>query len=160
VTDPGFAVFDIDGVLADVSHRLHHLRGARKHWGRFFAAAEHDPPLAEGLSRATAAGEQHPIVYLSGRPERLRTVTQEWLDRHGLPTGALVLRPDRDHRPARVLKVDRLEKLARHGPIAYVVDDDVEVCAAVQAAGYVVHHATWAVQQPVLRDAQERQGRS
>ena len=46
----GLAVFDVDGVLADVGHRLRHLEGGRKDWGAFFAAAEKDPPLPVGLS--------------------------------------------------------------------------------------------------------------
>ena len=33
------AIVDLDGVVADVRHRLHHLEGRRKDWGRFFAAA-------------------------------------------------------------------------------------------------------------------------
>lgn len=160
MTTDSFAVFDIDGVLADVSHRLHHLRGRRKSWGRFFAAAERDPLLDEGFRRASAAALEHALVYLSGRPERLRPVTQRWLDDHGLPTGGLVLRPNRDHRPARLLKVDLLEQLSRHGDIAFVVDDDPQVCEALRATGCVVHLADWAPQQPVMRDAQERRGRS
>ena len=157
---PPFAVFDIDGVLADVSHRVHHLHGRRKRWDRFFAAAAADPLLDEGWRRATQAAEHHALVYLSGRPEWLRPLTQTWLDEHALPAGALVLRPNRDHRPARLLKVDLLDRLEQHGEIAFMVDDDVEVVHAVRAAGRTVHHATWATQQPALRDAQERQGRS
>ncbi len=42
------AVFDMDGVVADVRHRLHHLR--RQNWSRFFAAADADPLLAEGAA--------------------------------------------------------------------------------------------------------------
>ena len=41
------AVFDIDGVVADVRHRLHHLERHRS-WHAFFAAAADDPLLPEG----------------------------------------------------------------------------------------------------------------
>lgn len=155
-----FAVFDIDGVLADVTHRLRHLRGVRKRWDRFFAEAAGDPLLEEGHQRVMRAAQEHALVYLSGRPERLRELTQTWLDGHALPTGALMLRPDRDRRPARLLKLDLLARLAAHGEIAFVVDDDAEVCRALRGAGLTVQHATWAPQPPDLRDAQERQGRS
>ena len=40
---PGLAVLDIDGTLSDTRHRLHHLRGRRRDWGAFFAAAGQDP---------------------------------------------------------------------------------------------------------------------
>lgn len=155
-----FAVFDIDGVLADVTHRLHHLQGRRKNWAAFFAAAGHDPLLHEGRDRALAAAREHALVYLSGRPERLRRVTQSWLDRHELPSGAVLLRPNRDHRPARVLKPELLERVRTTGPVALVVDDDAEVCAVLAERGYPVVHAQWATASPSLRSAQEEQGRT
>lgn len=144
MSDPGIVVLDIDGVLADARHRLHHLRGRRKNWAAFFAAAGDDPPLDEGVRRAQDAARSHALVYLSGRPERLRQVTQGWLDRHGLPGGALVMRPDADHRPARVLKPQLLARVADRGRIVVVVDDDIEVCEALRVLGYEVEHATWA----------------
>jgi phosphoglycolate phosphatase-like HAD superfamily hydrolase len=155
-----FAVFDIDGVLADVTHRLHHLQGRRKNWAAFFAAAGHDPLLPEGRARAVAAAQAHALVYLSGRPERLRRVTQSWLDRHDLPSGAVLLRPNRDHRPARLLKPELLERVRSAGPVALVVDDDAEVCAVLAERGYPVVHARWAPDSRSLRSAQEEQGRT
>ena len=47
-----FAVFDVDGVVADVAHRLHHVARRPKDWRRFFAAAPKDPPLAVGIDLA------------------------------------------------------------------------------------------------------------
>ena len=66
------AVFDIDGVLADVRHRLHHVASRPKDWDAFFGAAADDPPLTEGLGAvATADRAGHVIVYLTGRPGAL-----------------------------------------------------------------------------------------
>jgi hypothetical protein len=155
-----FAVFDIDGVLADVSHRLHHLRGRRKNWHGFFADAADDPVLEEGRTRVLVAAADHAIVYLSGRPERMRRLTEQWLVRHDLPAGALVLRPNRDRRPARRLKPELVAEVTRAGEVAMVVDDDADVCAALREVGYRVLHAQWAEESAALRDAQERQGRS
>lgn len=153
-----FAVFDVDGVLADVRHRLHHLR--TRDWDAFFAAAPHDPLLEEGRRRVREAAADHAIVYLSGRPERLRQVTQAWLDSHDLPAGALVLRGARDRRPARVVKPELLAGVARAGRVALVVDDDTAVCAALRDLGYPVEQATWAGGSTLLRQAQERDGRT
>ena len=155
-----FAVFDIDGVLADVSHRLHHLQGRRKNWHGFFSQAADDPVLDEGRTRVHAAAADHAIVYLSGRPERMRGLTERWLAHHALPAGALVLRPNRDRRPARQLKPHLIAEVARAGEVAFVVDDDDDVCTALRQAGYQVVHAQWAAESAVLRDAQERRGRS
>ncbi len=43
---PSVAVFDIDGVLADVRHRLHHVAARPKDWDAFFGAAPQDPHCA------------------------------------------------------------------------------------------------------------------
>jgi phosphoglycolate phosphatase-like HAD superfamily hydrolase len=157
---PSFAVFDIDGVLADVAHRLHHVRSRRKDWRAFFAAAAGDALLAAGHARLLAAARLHAIVYVSGRPERLRPVTQSWLDIHGCPGGALLLRADRDRRPARMLKLDLVTRVAQRGEIALVVDDDAEVCRVLADAGFPVEQATWAADSTTLRRAQQRQGRT
>ena len=107
------AVFDIDGVLADVRHRLHHLQSRPQRWEAFFLAADRDPLLEEGAARLRAAQAEHDVMYLTGRPERNRGLTRSWLARHGLPTGPLHMRPDDDHRPARWVKRNTLRRLAR-----------------------------------------------
>ena len=108
------AVFDIDGVLADVRHRLHHLQTRPQHWNAFFLAADRDPLLEEGAARLRAAQAEHEVVYLTGRPERNRALTRTWLAGHGLPTGPLHMRPDDDYRPARWVKRETLRRLAAH----------------------------------------------
>ena len=141
---PSAAVFDLDGVLADVRHRLHHVAARPKRWDAFFAAAPQDPPLAEGLAAvAEASARGHVIVYLTGRPERCRDDTLTWLAAHGLPEGELFMRDDADRRPARLTKVAHLRRLARRMSVAMLVDDDTAVVEAVRAAGFPVLHATW-----------------
>ncbi|NHC14291.1 phosphatase domain-containing protein [Motilibacter deserti] len=164
-----YAVLDIDGVLADVRHRLHHLDQRPKDWPAFFAAAPEDELLAEGAAVAATLAAEHEVVYLSGRPVSCRTATEDWLRRHGLPPGRLLLRPTRDRRPARLVKVERLRELARDAPVGMVVDDDAAVVAAVRAAGFPVLHATWMTEpgagtdqgaQATLFEAQEHDGRT
>ena len=153
------AVIDIDGVVADVRHRLHYLRG-RKRWSSFFAGAPNDPLLDVGAALVTQLAQEHDIVWLSGRPEALREVTQRWLDDHGLPSGRLLLRRAGDYRPAAQTKVELLRELAGASTVAAVVDDDPDVVAAVGAAGFPVVLADWVPHDKTLRDAQERSGRT
>ena len=152
------AVIDIDGVLADVRHRLHHVRERPKDWRAFFAAAPDDPLLDEGSRVVRALAEVHQVVYLSGRPESCRADTMAWLGRQDLPEGDVHLRPHDDRRPGRFFKVDVLRRLARHREIAVLVDDDPLVCEAATAAGYDVLPATWMGEQPALLEAQEVDG--
>jgi phosphoglycolate phosphatase-like HAD superfamily hydrolase len=152
------AVFDVDGVVADVRHRLHHLEG-RPSWNAFFRAARRDTLLAEGASLAADLAGRHEIVWLSGRPEWLRRTTADWLAEHGLPAGELHLRPNGDYRPAPRFKLDVLVRLAPRG-IAAVVDDDEEVVQAAVAAGFPAVLADWVPRAPELRRAQDRDGRT
>ena len=157
------AVVDLDGVVADVRHRLHHVTGRdgrHKDWPAFFAAAGDDPLLAEGARTVHALAEAYDIVYLSGRPEWLRTTTEQWLRRHGLPPGPVVLRPDRDFRPARRYKLDALAQLAESRTVGLLVDDDPRVLEDARQAGYDVLPATWMGEEPALHEAQERDGRT
>jgi phosphoglycolate phosphatase-like HAD superfamily hydrolase len=155
------AIFDIDGVVADVRHRLHHLETRPKDWGGFFGAAGDDPPLTEGLTLVADLRQRHEIVWLTGRPDWLRTTTRHWLDAHGLPIGELFMRAGGDHRPARLYKVGVLRRLAGGGrQIAAFIDDDSEVVDTARAAGYPAVLADWAGRAPALREAQDRLGRT
>lgn len=152
------AVFDIDGVVADVRHRLHHLHRHRS-WHGFFRDAADDPLLPEGARLAADLATQHEIVWLTGRPEWLRSTTEDWLDEHGLPGTELHLRPDGDYRPARVYKLDVLRSL-RQRQVAAFIDDDIDVVDAAVAAGYPAVLADWVPRDRALHDAQERFGRT
>ncbi|MEW2351004.1 MULTISPECIES: HAD family acid phosphatase [unclassified Streptomyces] len=155
------ALFDLDNTLSDAGHRQHFLRGARKDWPGFFAAAVDDPPLADGLAlvRRTEA-EGTAIGYLTGRPERCRADTARWLAAQGLPEGPLWLRGDADRRPARVTKLERLRALARTRPVAFLADDDELVCRDAEAAGFRVVRAVWGREATELHEAQEKDGRT
>ena len=159
-----WAVLDVDGVLADVRHRLHHVQSRPKNWDAFFAAAPEDTVLTEGLARAHELAGQHDIVYLTGRPERCRADTLSWLARHGFPDGELVMRADIDRRPARLFKAGQLHRLGQRQEVSVVVDDDGAVVEALREEGYNVEQAAWmdesAPQQDSLFEAQEREGRT
>lgn len=157
---PPLAVFDLDGVLADVQHRLHHIEGRRRDWLAFFAAAVDDPLLEPGAQLVREADRDCEVVYLSGRPERCRRDTLDWLARHDLPAGAVHLRPEHDRRPAMLMKPRLLARVARDRVVAVVVDDDLAVCDAYEAAGWPVLRATWAQESAALQQAQEAEGRT
>ncbi|MFC8224921.1 hypothetical protein [Streptomyces sp. NPDC057287] len=154
------AVFDLDGTLADSGHRQHFLEGRRRDWERFFSAAPHDPPLDEGVRLVLASARECEVVYLTGRPERCRRDTVDWLERQGMPRGDVHMRRDGDRRPARRTKLEVLERLGGQREVRVFVDDDELVCDAAERAGFTVVRARWAVTPQSLRDAQQREGRT
>ncbi|MFE9369071.1 hypothetical protein ACFYM2_04735 [Streptomyces sp. NPDC006711] len=154
------AVFDLDGTLADSSHRQRFLERSPRDWDAFFAAAPADPPLVEGVELCREAAGECEIVYLTGRPERCRRDTLDWLDEQDLPSGALHMRRDYDRRPARATKMELLRELGRGREIRMLVDDDELVCDAAERAGFPVVRARWTNASEALKDAQEREGRT
>jgi hypothetical protein len=158
---PPYATVDLDGVVADVRHRLHFIWQRPKNWAAFFAAAVDDPVLPEGRAVVDElAARGYELVWLTGRPERCRADTLGWLREHDLPAGRLLMRREGDRRPSRLAKLDILRGLARRRPVAVAVDDDAEVVQAMREAGFEVLHAQWMPEEPTLRDAQEREGRT
>jgi phosphoglycolate phosphatase-like HAD superfamily hydrolase len=161
VTERPVAVVDLDGVLADVRHRLRHLEGRRKDWDAFFAGIPVDEVRPEGRAVVERLAGDHEVVYLTGRPERTRPETQEWLERHGLPRGELIMRREGDRRPARATKPALLRRYAAAGRrVAVVVDDDPAVCDALEEQGWPVLRADWMNRPDALDVAQEREGRT
>ncbi|MEU9383278.1 hypothetical protein AB0D38_20835 [Streptomyces sp. NPDC048279] len=154
------AVFDIDNTLADTAHRQRFLERSPRDWDAFFAAAPHDPPLAEGIALAVATARECEIVYLTGRPDRCRRDTLDWLAAHGLPEGRVHMRRDADRRPARRTKLEILRRLGERRAVRVLVDDDELVCDDAERAGFTVVRARWADRSAALEQAQEGEGRT
>ncbi|WP_261558022.1 hypothetical protein [Frankia tisae] len=154
------AVIDVDGVVADVRHRLRFLRAWPGDWEAFFAAAPADPPLAEGVTLVHQLARDHEVVWLTGRPERSRAATSRWLGEQGLPLGKLLMRPDDDRRPARMFKRAELRQLGARRQVAVVVDDDPAVVDLLRADGWPVLRAEWLAYEATLGNAQESEGRT
>jgi hypothetical protein len=154
------AVFDIDGVVADVRHRLHHVESRPKDWEAFFAGAAEDPPIPAGIALAQEYARDHDLVWYTGRPQRLRRTTIAWLRHHGLRAAVLHMRPGRDFRPAPRFKTEVVADIARRAGVAVVVDDDPAVVEALTAAGFPARLVEFVPREPVLVEAQDREGRT
>jgi phosphoglycolate phosphatase-like HAD superfamily hydrolase len=154
------AVFDLDNTLADTAHRQRFLEHRPRDWDGFFAAAPHDPPIAEGIALVLESAKACEVVYLTGRPERCRRDTLDWLAAKGLPEGRVHMRRDDDRRPARRTKLEILRRLARTREVRVLVDDDELVCEDAERAGFTVVRARWTAPSAALKVAQDREGRT
>lgn len=90
-------VFDMDGVLSNATGRQHYLDpGRRKDWTGFFEAAGEDALIEEVARLVELLDRDLIVILLTARPVRIRPLTLDWLDRHGLRWDLLVMRPDHD----------------------------------------------------------------
>ena len=116
-------IVDIDGTLADVTHRLHHVRGKRKKWKKFFALMSEDMPVKEVIARVLELSKHHDIYLVSGRPDDYRSITEKWLELHRIPYKALYMRKSGDYRPDDEVKQEILDKHFDKSTVELVIDD-------------------------------------
>lgn len=149
------ALFDIDGVLANDTHRVEFALA--REWDDYFRhdrveADEVWPEGRDALDAEVARGDA--LAYLTGRREDLRTVTEKWLAEHNFPQAPLYMRPINVKVPLANLKTDVISQILATGVYSSVVlyDDDPEVIRLVREtlgedAGV---HCTWHVKQKAL----------
>lgn len=129
---------DIDGTLADVSHRLHFIKGpGRKDWKSFFRAQMKDKPVEAVVRWVRELAKDHEVVLVTGRPDEYRDGTERWLKEHDIPYHSLVMRKKGDHRPDHAMKHELIDHLDRDR-IAFVIDDRPLVCDMWKECGFKV----------------------
>lgn len=138
-------ISDIDGTLADLSHRLHHIRpgpGQRKNWAAFFDEVIYDKPIVDNklILESLLLGAGCHVVYVSGRMERCRAATERWLDALRFPAGRVFMRRDGDYRPDYTVKEEILDRHLKLTPadVLCVLDDRDQVVDMWRTRGFRV----------------------
>jgi predicted kinase len=118
-------VCDIDGTVADGTHRQHHLDGETKDWKTYFSLMHDDVPRMEVYNAAMDEGvsEDAELVFVSARPEDYRKETEDWLHKHGMDYMHLIMRPQGNKRPDTEVKQKVLDKYLKNYNIVKVYDD-------------------------------------
>lgn len=142
-------IFDIDGTLLDISHRLKHIKKTPKDWKAFRDPKEkvHDEPIMPIINIARALLFNHPrdrIIFASGRSEveRVDTVLSlsEWFLLDGwqqvtsegklgdavetYPTSPFYMRKENDYRKDTIVKQEMYEQMLVDGYKPELVFDD------------------------------------
>lgn len=118
-------VVDIDGTVADISHRLHFAQSTPKDWKSFFAGVADDTPRHDIYERAMAeaVANDAELVFVSARPEDYREETEAWLKKHNMDYMALLMRRKGDKRPDTDVKTDIYNRYLKQYEIVKVYDD-------------------------------------
>jgi predicted secreted acid phosphatase len=125
-------IFDIDGTLADASHRVHHIKKQPKDWDAFFAETPNDKPVPHivELLRLVRSSGWGAVVFVSGRPERTRGDTVAWLRKHNIHNTEyhgqlrLFMRADGDRRDDDIVKYEILQRMRGDGLSPIMAFDD------------------------------------
>lgn len=119
-----WAIFDLDGTLADIEERRQHctLGPGKLNWDEFFNPEnikmdKPNPKVIKMCHTLKRAGYE--IAIFSGRSDRTRQATEEWLDLNFIDHDLLVMRPEGDYTPDDQLKLDWLN---HHFPDRSVID--------------------------------------
>lgn len=104
--------FDIDGTLADVSHRVHFWQQKPKNWNMFKSEMVNDAPIQQICSIARNMHQEgHAVILCSGRGEDTREWTEHWLSKHGIKFAKLYMRAEKDFRGDDVVKLELLNQI-------------------------------------------------
>ena len=130
-------IFDIDGTLADVSERIHHVKKKPKNWNAFFQGMAQDKAIHSMVRLCNVLYQSGiKILLCSGRSEEHRTQTVQWLAQQGVKYHELILRPDGDRRSDIIVKREMLAGLDR-SKILFVVEDRSRVVEMWRSEGLV-----------------------
>lgn len=121
-------IFDIDGTVADCSHRIHLIAHKPKRWAEFFGDVAGDKPIVPMCAlakRLTLGGES--IVWLTGRSEICREDTSHWLNLFICPGAGrlpLYMRAANDRRDDTIVKSELLDRVVKDGHVPTIIFED------------------------------------
>lgn len=125
-------IFDLDGTLADLTHRLHYIKGEHKDYKKFYEAVGADEPIMSIVSLVWLLEDslyhshdhKLSIFILSGRSDECREDTKRWLEGNSIYHNRLWMRPEGDYQKDTELKRSWLHKIQEEGyEVLFTVDD-------------------------------------
>jgi FMN phosphatase YigB (HAD superfamily) len=130
-------LFDLDGTLADCSHRLHYIKGLDKNWDAFHLACINDAPIKHMIDLYKSISEHMFECWIvTGRSEMARKATEWWLGEQLIEPDRLIMRPEKDYTEDTILKIRWLEDgTIPKERVAFALEDRYRVVKAWRDAG-------------------------
>ncbi|SRR6266705_4589158 len=127
---------DIDGTMSNTDHRQHHKKPP-KNQKAFNEGMVNDPPHNEIIWLIeTLYLDGNQIVVCTGRDEKFRKWTLEWLEKHHVSFDALYMAPLNDNRSDAIIKLELLAKMQEDGYDPYLFFEDRQrIVDALRAIG-------------------------
>lgn len=139
-------IVDLDGTLCDCSHRVHLARAGQ--WDEFNSLCEGDKANFDVVSVVSNLCDNWNVVIMTGRNEKYRTSTLNWLRLNEIYCDKLVMRPDNNYTKDADLKLEMIDELCggREAALEHVLcilEDRDQVVEKLRGAGFKV----WQVRQ-------------
>ena len=131
-------IFDLDGTLADGSHRVHYIQSAPKQWDRFNQECVHDTVIMPTACIAAALWRDGDhVAIITGRTEDVHEQTKDWLRKHFIYYNSLLMRPTGDSRPDTTVKLELYQEVMKmfDGPPLGVFEDRARMVQAWRELG-------------------------
>lgn len=119
-------IIDLDGTLANISHRRHFAEAekGKRDWKSFYAGIGDDEVNIWCKNIIDLFNPTHDIILVSGRPENYREITEQWLLWNDIKYRFLFMRPKNDQRDDTIIKKEIYEKYIKYAwNITFAVDD-------------------------------------
>lgn len=141
-------IFDIDGTLANVHHRWHHINGGgKKNWDAFFADQIKDEPYQPVMDILHAlvshyVDGRNKVIFVTARDERFREVSLQWLNRHikyKVSDEDLYMRPAGNRENDDLIKVRIIKTWLQRHPayeVGAIFEDRHRIIDAFRAEGW------------------------
>lgn len=131
-------VFDFDGTLCNIEHRLHLIKNKPKDWPAFYRACVNDVPvlpLVQLAQQCVMMGNR--VEVWSGRSDEVRTESELWLNRHAIGYSTLRMRKAGDYRADDVVKGEWFDALAVEDRPVLAFDDRQRVVNFWRSRGVI-----------------------
>jgi phosphoglycolate phosphatase-like HAD superfamily hydrolase len=131
-------VFDIDGTIADNSHRKQWVEQRPKDWKRYNENMVDDGVHEDIVSLMVMLSATNKIILCTGREDVYAPETWLWLDKNDLAhlVHDIYMRRTKDYRSDAIVKVELLERITADYSRPWLwFDDRQQVVDAIRAQG-------------------------
>lgn len=137
-------IVDLDGTLADITHRRKFVEGKNKDWNNFNKNIIRDAVNVWCREIIRRMIHDHHVLLVSGRTDELEEETRAWLEAHQIPYTSLLMRKKRDHRDDTIVKREIFEEeIKPFYDVLFVIDDRAKVVRMWRDLGLVCLQCDW-----------------
>jgi phosphoglycolate phosphatase-like HAD superfamily hydrolase len=131
-------VFDLDSTLCDCSWRIKYA--VDKNWDTFHSGCALDTSITNNILLAKLLQEEgYELLIFTGRTEKYRGDTNQWLSARGIYSDHIAMRSDYNRAQAKDLKLGFLRSFKKLGyDVQMIFDDDKSVRDHLSSHGYLV----------------------